>query len=633
MINRLLSLLLTLTMLLNVLSMTVYAASYDSDWRLVAQTPKISFRDNEGQLISGLTDLWINEKNLSYDSSTVSYGDIQKQDYGSVDLSVTCVDYNYMIYGEGLNLPDEDGILAELTCGNKRLEADKIECSATNKAYLQVNLLFEGVSLFDDEQKEAELYIQYRRKSMEGDETADLSKGCLNWNFNNLILPNTPTEEPKDETIKVEVMLPETEQKVDAKTPYVLIQECSIEDGWASVEADSRFDMQLLMKNIHSDLPVDNLLMQVDTPNDLRLLSPSDTFYIGEVAQGATFSQLLSFETMADERSKNYVITVKFSYEYVDNGDRKSESISQKIIVPLRQEEVHEEAEEDEPYIDREKPYILIENCTIGDNWSVVTAGGQFDVEITAKNLHRSLHLDNVLMQVDTPSGLRLNSPSNVFYIGSVEDEESFAQTLRFQTMLNAEPMDYPVSIKFSYEYVDGDSRKSESITQEITIPLRQSSRFTVDELSLREEYVVGEQHSILSTYANMGRGKLYNVTAKLQTELPCDLKIVHLGNLNAGEGGAVEFEIFHEKVGAYPLEILYSYETELGQVMEERVSGEMTFVLPEDEIEEEPVIQYITEFPSEAQSRGKVPVDTFLLVVLSGLGLASVGIMLKNRK
>jgi len=629
--KRISSLLVVIMMLFNLLTIYVYASNYNSDWRLVARTTQISFRDEQGALIPELSNLWINDSSLSYDSSTVSYGELENQDYNSFDFSFSCVDYNYMVYSDGSNLPNTEQILAELSFGKETLEPNRVTCTVTSKGYLQLNFLFEDVNFFDGENKEAEVYIQYRKKSIDGDETSDFYKGDLTISFDSLRLPNTPTETPDNEPLKVEVLLPQTESKVEAEKPYILIEQCSIMDGRETITAGSCFDIELRAANIDTLLDVENVLMQVDTPDSLRLLDSSNTYYIGNVPKGETFSKILSFETLANAKSQYCVITVKFSYEYLDGKDRKQESISQKFVVSL-EEEVAPIYEEDEADIDAEKPYILIEECNIGNGLEFVSADSQFDVQLLAKNLHSYLDTENVLMQVDVPDGLRLLNPSNTFYIGDVQDGESVAETLRFQVMGNVQSKDCQVGILFTYEYVDDDSRKDGSIHQEIVIPLRQPSRFTVDELNLRPEYVVGEKQNFYSGYANMGKVKLYNVTAALQTDLLCDVKVYHLGNLEAGEGGLTEFTVFCEKIGVYPIEIMYSYETESGQYQEEMVRGELNYVLPEGEIEEEPVIQYITEFPSPAQTVGKVSIDTVILLILSALGLVMVVVMIKKQ-
>lgn len=631
--KRIFALLTTLIVMIGLLNIHVCAENYDSDWRLAARSAKISFRNTQGELIPELSDLLIDDSSLSYDASSVSYGSIEKLDYGSFDFSFSCVDYNYMIYGDGINLPDEAQILSELSFGKKTLEADTVNCSVTSKGYLQIDLLFEDVNFFDDENHEADIYIQYRKKSMEGDDTADFYKGNLTVAFDRLQLPSAPTEEPKDETVRVEVLLPQTETKVDVEKPYILLETCSLLHDDTSVIAGSRFDVELLAKNIHPDIDVENVLMQVETPSSLRLMGTSNTYYIGDVPKTCNFSRTLSFETLPDTTSQYCTVTVKFSYEYLDGKSRKEESITQEFVISLEAIPEKEHPLDEETEIDAEKPYILIEECKIGDGWESVSAGSQFDVKLLATNLHPYLEAENVLMQVEVPEGLRLKNPSNTFYIGDVRDGESLTETLHFQTMLNSPSKDFSVAIKFNYEYVDGELRKEESITQEIVIPLRQSSRFALDALNLRPEYVVYEEHLLYSGYSNMGKSKLYNVRAELQTELFSDIKVLHLGNLEAGEGGSAEFMIECEKVGTYPITVLYSYETELGQYVEETVAGELNFVLPEAEIKEEPVIQYITEFPSAAQTTGKVSVDTVLLLFLSGLGLVSVLFFLKKQK
>lgn len=495
--KRLVPLVLVWSMLISVLLpafvVNAYAEDQETDLRRVSGTPLITFRDESGTPIEGLTKISADDRSLSFDLFHVSYGEtIENADYWTVDLTFSYVDYNYKLFSSGkvqnINLPESSSAVAELMMENGVAEATSIECSPSSKGYLRLDITFEQINLFNDKDNTANLYIRYQRKTNNGDFTLEYSKGEARYTFSNFKLPVEASEE---QNTNIEIILPST--------------------------------------------------------------NPS-----GETDSG------------------------------------KSSSI--KTITP----------------------YIMIEDCSIGEDWAAATAGSSFQVALNCRNTHKKMDLDNVLMQVDVPADLKLNSPSNSFYIGDVKKAGQFQQVLSFSATPGAAAKNYSVPITFSYEYVDGESRREDKITQEIVIPMVQPLRFTVDPIMTLPEYETGREYELICSCANLSRAKIYNVQASIEADegLYYMEKVQHLGNLGDGAAGQAKFHLFAKEEGVFSGTVCYRYENEWSQETEEKVDFQMTFVPPAEEEVEETVSthDYITEIPTVTQD-SKPNNDLFLTI------------------
>ncbi len=344
--NRILSLTLTGVLLLPQCALAVSADVEEADWHRVAETPTIIFNDIEGKESSSELIKQEGDPELSYTSSYVQIAGKEKIPYSSVDLMFSYVDYNHSCtgqdeYGDIITiLPKPQDVVAQLKYADKTYEASSIECNPSSKNYLNVDVTFENI-IFDDLNKDAELFLQYAYKDGKTQEM-NTAKGTVKYSFKNLQIIDL-TEEPEDqkkEEIKVEVNVPSDKDEDDSirsSTPYVLIDECSIEDGRKSVEAGSSFVLDLLFRNSHKKINIENLLLQVDMPAELKLEHPSDTFHIGKVEDEKSFRQKLNFAVNSDASAKNYEIGLTFHYEYVDDGSRRYETMTSRVQVPVTQ--------------------------------------------------------------------------------------------------------------------------------------------------------------------------------------------------------------------------------------------------------------------------------------------------------
>ncbi len=473
--------------LMTALAVVAYA-SETIEWRMVDSAPKLTFRNLQGDVIPDLENIPADSPDLKFDAAFVTLGEEEEQRYGSVDLHFSYADYSYSVDEEGNNLPDPERMIAEMKYGDQIFHAEEIVCTATPKQYFQVDLTFEKIKFLDDSQNEFELFIQYFRKTVDGDEESTPSKGEVTYTFHQV---NSEDEELEEEDkLNIQIVLPESEEPIpDDVVPYILIDECELENGWTAV-----------------------------------------------------------------------------------------------------------------------------------------AAGSDFTVNLTCRNSHNQIDLENILLQVEVPEGMKLKHPSDTFYIGNIGDKERFQHSLSFSTSLGANVKNYEVGLKFSYEFVNGEKRKADSITIKIQIPVYQTTRFVADPLNLLPSYEVNKTHKLCSSFANMTRGNIYNVTATLTTDAICSQKVQHLGNLSAGEGGAAIFEVSADEEGFENVEVCYTFESEDGQAQEVKVESLLKFVLPEDHESKQEVVKYITDLSSvESQgSKMQLYLAVFLMMFIAGaLGYA----------
>ena len=340
---RVLSLCLSIILLFSVLALGAFADNAATDLRRVAGTPLISFRDADGNLMENLVGLDVNSETLSFDSSRVTYGEIGPVEYRTVDLTFSYVDYNYSVESDGSNLPDAEQIVSELEFGELLLDASEVQVSTSTKGYLRLDISFNNVNFFDDVNNVAELVLYYTvPKQMENGDFRDVTmKGNISYIFNRLELPQAPLDEEETNDVEeqpIEItIVNDTSDSIKTRTPYIMIEDLQIGEGVKSVAAGSSFDITLTCRNTHFRMDLENVLMQLEVPSDLKLEHASNSFYLGEVGAKEEFLQTLSFSTSPSANVENYSISVIFSYEYIDEETRREDKITQKITLPVVQ--------------------------------------------------------------------------------------------------------------------------------------------------------------------------------------------------------------------------------------------------------------------------------------------------------
>ena len=434
-------------------------AAEQSDWKRVAGTPTMTFLDSMGNPIAELVDIYVGEDGLSFDDSKVSYGDIKEVDYGSVRLRFRYVDYNYYVEEEQID-PENNEIqelqaIARLDFGEESVEESYISFSRDPKSgYLIADIEFNNINPFVDENNEVTLFIQY--VSDNGEESATY-KSELNYVFSQRILPPSPEEkEEGDEKLEVEILFPELPQEeeevsVRTETPYILVEECTIDDGKDVIAAGSTFDLNFVLKNTHKRMSLENIRMQVDMPDGLRLNHAGNSFYLGDMKKDGMMESSLSVSALPTVQMADQRIVLTFDYEYVDDETRRFESSKVEVTVPLRQ------------------PLKLIVDSVQVLPEYVCGEEEQF-YSPYANHSHSTMY--HVSLQVET----ELFAQERVFHLGNLSPGEGGSQIF---SLLATEAGVYPVTVVYTYEnewgqefsestafeinYVEAEEEKAES--------------------------------------------------------------------------------------------------------------------------------------------------------------------------
>lgn len=446
--SRFFALFLTCLLLCMQLPLPTFAASESSDWRRVANTPTITFQDADGKDISELKRIYAGDPDLSFDASKVSYKakSIDKIDYSSVKLSFSFVDYNCYVRGRSEEELQSIPYIIEMSYSDQTISASVLEegpFSVSKNGYLQID--FEMIKdaaknkinpfLYDN--NEVSLFLQYIIPDENGNDVT--YKSTIRYTFSQMILPPDPEEtekedQEKQDKIDISLVLPEKEEddspSIRSETPYLLIEQTSLNDNLSSVLAGSSFTLHLKLRNSHNKLGIDNILLHLDPSDDLHSTSPSNTIYLGDLKRKDSLETDLTFTVASTAASKDHTIKLSFDYEYVDKDARRYDSITHEIRIPVTQS-LH---------------FLVSPVNTLPEYYS----GKEHTIySAYANQSHTTLY--HVTATLDN----ELYSTQKTLYLGNLAPGESGSAKF---TVFSAEEGTYPSTITYEYQNRFGQS-------------------------------------------------------------------------------------------------------------------------------------------------------------------------------
>ncbi len=230
-------------------------------------------------------------------------------------------------------------------------------------------------------------------------------------------------------------------------------------------------------------------------------------------------------------------------------------------------------------------PNIIIESYEFGGEY--VTAGQQFPLSVVIKNTASSATIENLKVNINGSAshidGSMAYSPansSNSFFFEKIEPRQTKAINIDFLAKADATPNSYPIEITFNYEYSVGKERfQATPATENITIPLRQEDRLTINEPELPQWIVsVGELVSISTNIVNKGKSAVYNVTASVEGEgFSVESPSYYIGNINSGSEEYYDARLTPFMEGELSGELIFTYEDANGTDKEKRIPFSFT--------------------------------------------------------
>lgn len=135
-------------------------------------------------------------------------------------------------------------------------------------------------------------------------------------------------------------------KKMGIPVPKIIISNYSY--GEDTIEAGKEFNLAFTIQNTSTETPVENIVVTLTPASNeaatkgpgLIVASSSNTIYVPELAAGGAQSYNVAFQARPDAEVTSHLITVQFSYEYVDENLKTREKVpdlSESIAIPVSQ--------------------------------------------------------------------------------------------------------------------------------------------------------------------------------------------------------------------------------------------------------------------------------------------------------
>lgn len=209
-------------------------------------------------------------------------------------------------------------------------------------------------------------------------------------------------------------------------------------------------------------------------------------------------------------------------------------------------------------------PNIIITNFTYGDG--SVAVGTNFDLGFTFQNMGK-VAVSNMVVTVDGGENFAISGGTNTFYYDSLWAGYSLTQTVPMQVLSSAKNGAQGIDINFKYEYVDGDTRNSNTSDIKISVPVSQPDRFELGDPVLPDTINAGEESTISMDYVNKGKGDVSNVEASIEGDgITATQATQYIGNVASGASGSIGFAFTAAAAGEYDAKLKVMYEDADGQ-------------------------------------------------------------------
>ena len=129
----------------------------------------------------------------------------------------------------------------------------------------------------------------------------------------------------------------EDKDKIAPLKPYIIVSQYSYGDQ--PIEAGTDFTLNLSYTNTSDNIPLENIVLTVSTPEDLSISSSSNTVYVESMPNHGTLSHSVSLQAKPNAKVGSAELTIDFKYQYIDeiNKTREEATTSEKIAVPITQ--------------------------------------------------------------------------------------------------------------------------------------------------------------------------------------------------------------------------------------------------------------------------------------------------------
>lgn len=377
---------------------------------------------------------------------------------------------------------------------------------------------------------------------------------------------------------------PSEEENNDQTTPVVQVGKT---DQPAPIAKGQTTRVGLWVQNL-TEHDLFDVTATVTPSGELMITDNSVTYPLGRIWNGNVAFFDVSVCAFGELTTAAQSLSVSIGYTYEKNGTMMQGTATQ--TVPLAAT-VSKSTET----ITASVPNVIISGYDYGQE--KISAGTEFELKMEFQNTSSVKAVENIVMTIDPGTALAISGASNSYHFPSLAPGAAQSQNIRLQALPEAPSAPAVVTVKFSYEYLDNDARKTVELQQTVSLPVYQLDRFELTQENASVQAWQYEESFLTLSYLNKGKGTVYNVSAQLEGEIGAMSRVQNVGNVLSGENGTIDFIITPELAGEQTCKLIVTYEDDAMQVM----TKEFTFdvfvneayvpeILPEEEmIVEEP--------------------------------------------
>ena len=338
--------------------------------------------------------------------------------------------------------------------------------------------------------------------------------------------------------------------------------------------------------------------------------------------------------------SKTLRLSVSYPPEWgIGMTDFSKELNELKVKSPSSEREHNKNDDDDDdsssrPDIAPPTPTLIVSEFDYGG--ASVAAASDFSLKLRFTNTSKKLPIDNIVIKITVPEAFTLKGSSNTIYLEKMSRESSIERTIALSVKPGAEPISHAIKLDFAYEAVIDEARKQLTSEQEISIPVTQLDRFTLNPVEVPSELYVGDDTSIEVSFVNKGKSPIYNVSAEIAGNIAQPGQRQFIGNIEAGKEDSADFQLGALEGGEVKGEIIITYEDanmHVTEIREPFTTTAISFSMPSDDGMD--AMNPMDEIPEETPWYQTIPVWGWMVggVVLMIFAAFLIRLMLARRK
>lgn len=271
--------------------------------------------------------------------------------------------------------------------------------------------------------------------------------------------------------------------------------------------------------------------------------------------------------------------------------------------------------------VEAAEPKVMVTDYKVKEG--KITAGGEFELSVTLCNTAKK-NIKNMKVTVLSEAGELLPAKgAGTAYVAQIDAETEETLTFQMKAAEGLEEKSYKLMVKLAYEDNYGSSY---TVEDAIYLPIQLEQRYSLTDLMINGDFVLGEELEITGMVNNLGKGTLYNVTVKTSGENISETES-YIGNIESGKSGNVDMLVTaqHLSEGTQRMNyITVVYEDRQGNKQEKQEKLEQ-LLNPDNDITA-PVYGNLEKVKEEEQKNGTGKL--ILIVGITAFAIAMVSFM-----